>query len=53
MGREHVLSMVKKVGGNKEKTLPSTSKSFVRRHVDSCSRSYRLSVVDSYKIFAV
>ena len=53
MGREHMLSMVKKVGGGQGKKLPSTSKSFLRRHVDSWSRSYRLSIVDSYKFFVL
>ena len=53
MGREHMLSMVKKGGGGQGKNLPSTSKSFLRRHVDSWSSSYRLSIVDFYKFFVL
>ena len=54
MGREHVLSMVKKRWrGARKKNLPSTSKSVLGRHVDSWSRSYRLSIVDSYKFFVL
>ena len=53
MGREHVLSLVKKGGGGQGKNLRSTSKFFLRRHVDSWSCSYRLSIVDSYKFFVL